>query len=271
MTKNYSCITHKLNYKFVVYCTLLLISLFTAKTYSQCAIPVVGCSNTNLSNYGTNSNTNAATIEYDNFVSSFHSTTARTGDGTLQLWGEDMANNGTGNVLSPRLMNAANYPALGTATPLKMYVASNFVNTVQGILLATDGLYAWANQGTILDASITTGTSFQKITIDGNANGLPAGLTPGDVKMMFVTFQTIAITTCSGDVWVISLNANVRGNGAGGSAAQWNQVTTDAPGNPALTNVVATRGSAGASGYEKTPFSPKSIQKSGLNLHKTHL
>ena len=83
--------------------TLILIStvLFTVSTsvsFGQCAVPNVGCSNTNLANYGSNSNTNAAAIEYDNFVSSYHSTVARTGDGSLQLWGERMANDGVTNL-----------------------------------------------------------------------------------------------------------------------------------------------------------------------------
>ena len=238
--------------KIKLFCKLRNFILFTvlftsfSNIYSQCAVPTIGCPNTNLANYGANSNTDAATIEYDNFVSSFHSTVARTGDGTFQLWGEEMANNGVSHLYSPTLLNATNYPALGTATPLKVAVASNFFSTPQGILLATDGLYAWANEGTVLDNSITSSSVFQKLTINGNSNGLPTGMVPADVKMMFVTFQTIAITTCSGDVWVLSQNANMRGNGATGSNTVWSRVTTTAAGNPFLTNVVATRGSAGA-------------------------
>ncbi|WP_297869506.1 hypothetical protein, partial [uncultured Flavobacterium sp.] len=214
--------------------------------YSQCAVPTVGCPNTNLANYGANSNTDATTLEYDNFVSSFHSTVARTGDGTFQLWGEKMANNGSTHLYSPVVFNATNYPALGAANPLKIAVASDFVSTVQGILLATDGLYAWATEGTILDASLTSSSTFQKLTINGNSNGLPTGVAPSDVKMMFVTNQTIALTTCSGNVWILSQDPNMRGNGATGSNTVWSRVTTTATGNPFLTNVVATRGSAGA-------------------------
>ena len=90
---------------------ILIIVLFTSfdNIYSQCAIPNVGCPNTNLANYGANSNTDATTLEYDNFVSSFHSTVARTGDGSFQLWGEKMANNGTSHLYSPTVFNSTNY------------------------------------------------------------------------------------------------------------------------------------------------------------------
>ncbi|MFD2910192.1 hypothetical protein ACFSX9_15790, partial [Flavobacterium ardleyense] len=242
---NYTYITNKLNWKLVQLCTVLLISLFSTKINGQCAIPAVGCPTTNLANYGANSNTNAATIEYDNFGSSFHSTVARNGNGDFEVWGESMSNTGT-NVLSPSILNATNYPALGVAIPLKIGVGSKSVSTAQGILLATDGLYAWGNRGNVLATTLTTSTTFQKVTINGKADGLPIGVTPSDVKMMFVTHQTIAITTCSGDVWVISLDANVRGNGAAGTSLEWYQVTEDAGGNAVLNNIVATRGSAGA-------------------------
>ena len=176
----------------------------------------------------------------------FHSTVVRTANGTFQVWGEDMGNDGLVDLLSPITINATNYPALGTATPLKAMLGSSSANNVQGILLATNGLYAWSREGMVLDASITSSSTFQKLTINGNANGLPTGVNPADVKMMFATYLTLAITTCSGDVWVISQNANARGNGAGGNATTWYRVTTSAVGNPFLTNVVACRGNYNA-------------------------
>ncbi|HOS85048.1 MAG TPA: hypothetical protein PK199_09050, partial [Bacteroidales bacterium] len=203
-----------------------------------------------MSNFGTDSNNNTTTIEYDNYISSFHTTIVRTATASLQTWGEDIGNDGLLDVLAPLTIDYTNFPALGTvathADVLKGALGSNYVNAVQGIVLATDGLYAWSTEGIVLDASITTGTAFEKLTIGGNANGLPTGVTPANVKMMFATYQTLAIVTCSGDLWVISQNANVRGNGATGSNVVWSRVTTTAVGNPFLTNVVACRGSAGA-------------------------
>lgn len=221
---------------------LLLIIFLDQAIYAQCANPIVGCSTTDLSNFGSDSNTNAATIEYDNFVSSYHATIVRTSEGTLQIWGEKVGSDGVANVLSPLTINASNFPAITTSTPLKAALGSSSSSIVQGILLTTDGLYAWSSEGGILDESITSSPVFQKLTIDGNTNGLPSGVSPGDVKMMFATYKTLVITTCSGDVWVISQTPEVRGNGGTGNATTWYRVTTSELGNPFLTDVVACRG-----------------------------
>ncbi|WP_345138855.1 DUF7507 domain-containing protein, partial [Flavobacterium ginsengiterrae] len=241
MIKNYTNANRLLNLqKTALLFFVIFIGSQTAA--AQCATPPAGCPNTDLSNFGAASNTNAATIEYDNFVSSFHTTIVRTSDGSFQTWGEKISNTGA-NQLAPLTINKANFPALSTgAVPLKAMLGSSSSDNVQGILLATDGLYAWSYRGVILDASLTTNTTFQKVTIGGNANGLPPGVTPGDVKMMFATYKTLAITTCGGDVWVISQTAAVRGNGAAGNALNWYRVQTSESGNPFLTDVVACRG-----------------------------
>lgn len=74
------------------------------------------------------------------------------------------------------------------------------------------------------------------------------GVQPTDVKMLFATFQNLAITTCSGDVWVLTTQTGaMRGDGTlntpAGYNTSWSRVTkTD--GTP-LTGVVATRGAWG--------------------------
>ncbi|WP_172605420.1 Calx-beta domain-containing protein, partial [Flavobacterium psychrophilum] len=211
--------------------------------HAQCTAPV-GCASTDFSNYGANSTNVAATIEYDNYISSFHSTIVRTPDG-LKIWGERMANDGIANVLSPLVVNATNFPALGSSTPLKGALGSfgNSYNS-QNIILSTDGLYAWGTEGAVLDASITSSATFQKITIAGNTNGLPAGVTPATVKMMFATHNTIALTTCDGDVWVLSQYGNVRGNGNTGNAITWYKAI-DKTSLGAGNTIVACRGSDG--------------------------
>ncbi|WP_433810950.1 Ig-like domain-containing protein [Flavobacterium johnsoniae] len=221
---------------------LLLIIFLDQTVYAQCANPVVGCSTTDLSNFGSDSNNNAATIEYDNFVSSYHATIVRTSEGTLQIWGEKIGSNGTSNVLSPITINTANFPALNSAVPLKAALGSSSGSVVQGIILATDGLYAWSTEGAVLDETITSSPAFEKITINGNTNGLPNGVSPGDVKMMFATYRTLVITTCTGEVWVISQTPEVRGNGGTGDSTTWYKVTTTEAGNPFLTDVVTCRG-----------------------------
>ncbi|WP_208528173.1 beta strand repeat-containing protein, partial [Flavobacterium psychrophilum] len=225
-------------------CFIFVLVLFLVQNaHAQCTAPV-GCASTDFSNYGANSTNVAATIEYDNYISSFHSTIVRTPDG-LKIWGERMANDGIANVLSPLVVNATNFPALGSSTPLKGALGSfgNSYNS-QNIILSTDGLYAWGTEGAVLDASITSSATFQKITIAGNTNGLPAGVTPATVKMMFATHNTIALTTCDGDVWVLSQYGNVRGNGNTGNAITWYKAI-DKTSLGAGNTIVACRGSDG--------------------------
>ena len=225
--------------------TILLFLFISTFSYAQCGF-LDTCPNTDYFNFGMRSTTNATTIEYDNFSSSFHSSVVRTSTGVYKVWGEDMANNGSSDLLSPTEMTSANFPAL-TGTILKAGLGSSSANAVQGIVLATDGLYAWSLGGQVLHANITSNTTFQKLTIDGNSQGLPSGVTPLDVKMMFVTNQTIAIVTCSGAVWVITQIAENTGTGLSGTqssanAVKWHQVKESTTGNPSLSNVIAVRG-----------------------------
>ncbi|MEB3380414.1 Calx-beta domain-containing protein, partial [Flavobacterium psychrophilum] len=223
-------------------CFIFVLVLFLVQNaHAQCTAPV-GCASTDFSNYGANSTNVAATIEYDNFISSFHATIVRTPDG-LKVWGEKMASSGSASELSPKVINATNFPALGSSTPLKGALGSN-TNAHQGIVLSTNGLYAWGSEGIVLDASITSSTAFQKITIAGNTNGLPAGVTPATVKMMFATYKTLALTTCDGDVWVLSQYGNVRGNGNTGNAITWYKAI-DKTSLGAGNTIVACRGSDG--------------------------
>jgi gliding motility-associated-like protein len=224
--------------------TILLFLFISTFSYAQCGF-LDTCPNTDYFNFGMRSTTNATTIEYDNFSSSFHSTVVRTSTGVYKVWGEDMANDGQNDLLTPVEMTPANFPAL-TGTILKAGLGSSSANSVQGIVLATDGLYAWSLEGQVLHANITSNTTFQKLTINGNTQGLPTGVLPTDVKMMFVTNQTIAIVTCSGDVWVISQIAQNTGTGitsiTSANAVKWFRVTEATSGNPFLTNVIAVRG-----------------------------
>ncbi len=213
--------------------------------------PGNGCPNTDYNNAFLQSTNNAATIEYDNFVSTFHSTMVRTSSGDFKVWGEKMANNGTSSVLSPQDLNNVNYPALGSAKVLKVTGGSAAPDAwfAQFIALATDGLYAWGQAGRVIHSNITSGNTFQKITVNGKADGLPPGVSPADVKMMTAEGTSnspygdwngaLVIVTCEGAVWVLSHNTVHRGNGATGSAMEWSRVQTSA--GVYLTDVVAAR------------------------------
>ena len=147
--------------------------------------------------------------KYDRIVSGFHQSVVQKGDGSFVVWGEEFANNGTSNVLSPIALNATNYPAM-TGTPLKPTIGGAVVSsasTAQGILLTTTGLFAWGNEGAVVDPDLTTSSTFQKIatpTGGDAATSLPTGVTPASVTMLFASYQTLALVTTAGNVWVLT-------------------------------------------------------------------
>ena len=191
------------------------------------------------------------TNKYDKIISAFHQSVAIKSDGTYSVWGDKMSNNGTTEVLSPQDINSTNYPAL-TGTVLKASVGSNGYNqlSAQAVLLSTSGLFAWGTAGAVLESSLTGGgDSFRRISTPtgGDATtGLPTGVTPTDVKMLFTSYQTLAIVTNAGNVWVLTQAAmQLTGNGLTGvpTSAQsktWYKVKTSA--GVDLANIDAIRG-----------------------------
>ncbi|WP_300602336.1 hypothetical protein [Niabella sp.] len=220
---------------------LAFISIWSATySYGQACYGTSGCQD--YSNFGVNSSV-ASNLEYDNFVSAFHQSVVRDASGDLKIWGQKTAANGTGDLLSPTPINSVNFPGL-TGTPLKASIGSSYINAFQNVLLTTDGLWAWGDPGGVIPNAVKSDSKFGKVNL-----GLPAGVSPSDVKMLFATYQTLAITTCSGNVWVLTNHTGaMRGDGTTGTPANWNTtwarvLKTD--GTP-LTNVVATRGAWGA-------------------------
>jgi alpha-tubulin suppressor-like RCC1 family protein len=122
-------------------------------------------------------------------------------------------------------------------------MGSNSINNVQFILLTTTGLFAWGDEDYVLSSSIYSSSAFKKLTINSQSNGLPSGVTPENVKMMFATNGTLAIVTCDGAGYVISQTNAMRGDGSTDGATTWARVQTSA-GN--LTNIEAIRGTKGA-------------------------
>lgn len=224
-----------------IFTTLLFCTGFSGTANAQSCYELGGCSN--FANFAYNSETfedgtgtAAATLEYDNFVSGFHSTVVRDQDGSFKIWGEAAAQNGTTDVLVPTEINAANYTLL-TGVPLKVAMASNSINSAQFVMLTDDDkLWVWGDQSVLIMSGLTTLRNFQQLSL-----GLPPGVTSSDVKMMFGSYRTLAITTCSGEVWVLANLMNNRGAGSGSSSATtWSQVKKE-DGTP-LTGIVATRG-----------------------------
>lgn len=191
------------------------------------------------------------TIEYDNMVSTFHSTMMRDADtGELMVWGEDMANNGVSDILSPIEVNNTNYPAL-TGDILKFTAGSLNITRNQKVVLTTDGLFAWGGQGYLISTDITSSTTFQKVSIGTygvnggtpKADGLPDGVAPADVKMLFGSYRTLALTTCTGEAWVLAQSNSFYGDNTPDNTTNdqlWHRVHIDAT--TTLNNVVAIRG-----------------------------
>ena len=180
---------------------------------------------------------------YDQIVSDFHSTIARRQDGSLVVWGEKKANNGINDVLTPQEINSTNYPNL-TGIPIRGTLGSNngeIVGSTQAILLTTTGLFVWGDRGAVIGTSLTTSSSFQKITVDGKVDGLPLGVSPKDVKMMTATFRSLAILTYTGEVWVLGRNLNMYGDGSTVATDTWHQVQSATAPNSILKGVVHFR------------------------------
>jgi len=206
----------------------------------------LGCSTTDYSNYGFNSNNQAATIEYDNIISAFHTTIMRNHEGKFVIWGSNSNADGNQGQSLPVEINNINYPGL-TGIPIKAAMASFIATTEsnQQVVLTTEGLYVWGNVGVMLHSKLTQSNAFQKVVINGKSDGLPAGVSPVDVKMLVAAQGTLALVTCSGEAWVITnSSAYMRGDGSidfGDTASKttWSRVKKDASTN--LDNVVAMR------------------------------
>jgi hypothetical protein len=212
---------------------------------------------------GCNSNTfvnssDPNTIEYDNLISIFHSTIAKEKDGTYKVWGQGSASNGTSDLTALTAITSAN-GFIYTGTILRAAAASNFPNQ-QFAILTTTGLYLWGSQGTLVANGIPSGTSFGAVSIgtvgiangtnSSYAKGLPNGVNPTDVKMLFGSYGTLALVTCTGDAWVLSFNGSKNGDGDSTNNV-WHRVykstTTDgATKGGTLDNVVAIRGTSHA-------------------------
>ncbi|GAB1396770.1 hypothetical protein MASR1M65_15470 [Saprospiraceae bacterium] len=219
---------------------------------------VSGDCNPNTYSYSIDPNT----IEYDNMISVWHSSMIREADGTVKVWGQGVAQNGSGtssgHVLTTTdpagLLSGANFGSGSdqlTGTVLKFAGASS-TNTQQFAVLSTNGLYVWGDAGILVPnvSNVATG-SFRKVAIGTynvsggatKADGLPNGVNPADVKMMFGTRQGLAIVTCTGAAWVLTVNGSAYGDGATDNTTNdllWHRVSTAA--NTPLNNVVAVRG-----------------------------
>ncbi|MBL7789814.1 MAG: gliding motility-associated C-terminal domain-containing protein [Chitinophagales bacterium] len=210
---------------------LVVFLLSTKLIFTQCIIPC----NSNVGIFSTN---NASTIAYDNMGSAFHSTYSVEEIGN-RFWGEQMQSDGISNLLTPQFINPTNYPVL-TGKIYHIGIGSNSISDVQYVVLTSTGLFVGGTVQCVISSQILGTNSFSKISVNGKLDGLPTGITPDSVKMMFVTQGSIIITTCGGHVFVLSIHSFIRGGRGGGSNTTWSQVMQSV-GKP-LTNVIAVRG-----------------------------
>src|SRR5690625_3810178 len=195
------------------------------------------------------------TIEYDNMVSGFHNTIAKQTGGNYLIWGQgaDPTHpDGNGNFTEPVLIHPDNGFAY-EGTPLKVALGT-FAGSggrSQFALLTTEGLYVWGEPEILVDGNVKSSALFGKVNISetGNTNscGLPSGVNPQDVKMMFGTYQALGIVTCDGEADVMAMSRNRNGDGTDGSgnnSSTWHRVMVS-PTTP-LNDVVVMRGQKGA-------------------------
>ncbi|MCC7443812.1 MAG: DUF11 domain-containing protein, partial [Saprospiraceae bacterium] len=213
-----------------------------------------GCDDLDWSNYGVNSNNDASSIQYDNFVNMFHGAIIRNPDGYFYTWGERMRpsnspTNSSNDITTPEKIDNT-FSSTLTGQYLMATGGSNLNNAnYQAFILTTDGLFVWGKSNIVISSSLTSTQSVSKVSGGSNmtAKGLPSGVEPRDVKMLWATFNTLALLTCDGKAYVLSRNAYMRGAGSSAtSSTTWYRVKTSASGNPDLENVIALRGASRA-------------------------
>lgn len=187
------------------------------------------------------------TIEYDNMISTFHSTMVREASGKVLIWGEKASTKNL-NVLSPLEINSNNFSKL-KGDILKFSASSNHLDQREYTILTTEGLYRWGYTkiGSKINLNPFDRVKIGTYGVNGlKADGLPKGVSPKDVKMLFGTHKTLAITTNSGEAWVLSSLGKINGDGTQVNLNNpvWHRVKTGKGKDDFLTNVVAIRGSS---------------------------
>ncbi|RZJ84099.1 MAG: hypothetical protein EOO20_21695 [Chryseobacterium sp.] len=211
-----------------------LLSFFLFLTLPYCYCQCYNYSGCNP-NSGLYSGNDPEDIDYDNIITAYHSTVIKDAFNNYKIWGSYAAANGVDNVLSPQYINSTNYPAL-TGDIKKVALG----DIAQLIVLTSDGLFVSGVPGRVIPISIKSTPFFERITVNGKSDGLPPGVNPTDVRMLFATSQALMITTCQGAVYVLSESTFARGDGNTGSDAAWARVMENAT--TPLTDVIVTRG-----------------------------
>lgn len=187
---------------------------------------------------------------YDKLISGYHASVAIKSSGEYSIWGANMAPSGLTGQLTPLEINSTNYGGI-SGTIYKAGIGGSYTgNSIdQAVVLTSTGLFAWGAVGSLFSPTLTTSPGVAQITppVGSSPIGLPIGLEPSDVKMLFAMYRTLILLSKSGDVYVLGyISGALDGNGAiQGTAGSnvWQRVKIDA--NTYLTGVKSVRGHVG--------------------------
>lgn len=187
---------------------------------------------------------------YDKIISGYHASVAIKSTGEYSIWGANMAPTGLSGQVTPLEISTSNYSSL-TGTIYKAGIGGSYTGTSidQAVVLTSTGLFAWGAVGSLFSPSLTTSPGVAQITPPAGSSpiGLPIGLEPSDVKMLFAMYRTLILLSKSGDVYVLGyISGALDGIGAvQGTAGTnvWQRVKINAT--TYLTGVKAVRGHVG--------------------------
>lgn len=187
---------------------------------------------------------------YDKIISGYHASVAIKSTGEYSIWGANMTPTGLNGQVTPLEINTSNYSSL-SGTIYKAGIGGSYTGTSidQAVVLTSTGLFAWGAVGSLFSPTLTTSPGVAQITPPAGSSpiGLPLGLEPSDVKMLFAMYRTLILLSKSGDVYVLGyISGALDGIGAlQGTAGSnvWQRVKIDAT--TYLTGVKAVRGQVG--------------------------
>ena len=191
---------------------------------------------------------------YDKLISGYHASVAIKSTGEYSIWGANMAPSGLTGQLTPLEINSTNYAGIsGTIYKAGIGGTNTGASIDQAAVLTSTGLFAWGAVGSLFNPSLTTSQGVAQITPPTGSSpiGLPMGLEPQDVKMLFAVYRTLVLLSKSGDVYVLGyLSGAIDGNGAAQGTTgmnTWQRVKLNAT--TYLTDVKNVRGQSASANY----------------------
>ncbi|WP_377980936.1 invasin domain 3-containing protein [Aquirufa esocilacus] len=191
---------------------------------------------------------------YDKIISGYHASVAIKSTGEYSIWGANMAPSGLVGQLTPLEINGTNYSGIsGTIYKAGIGGTNTGASIDQAAVLTSTGLFAWGAVGSLFSPSLTTSAGVAQITppVGSSPIGLPMGLEPSDVRMLFAVYRTLVLLSKAGDVYVLGyMSGALDGNGAARGTTgmnSWQRVKLDAT--TYLSGVKNVRGQSASANY----------------------